>query len=123
MDNLIWVGKENTNRGNKADVTISMNKNGANKIQTHLRFRNNCFLRFTKNNYVVFAVTGARMYFKESNQKQGYQLTCKSKDGKSCSFKTGNDLSNHIGDYELLWDSNAKLNYIDFNKKLFCNDK
>ena len=118
MNNLIWIGKENSNRGISTDVSISMNKNGKNKMQTHFRFRNNCFLRFTKNNYVEFAVTGARIYFRESNQKNGYRLTCKSKDGKACSFKTGKDLSKIVGDYELLWDGNEKLNYIDFGKRI-----
>ena len=118
MNNLIWIGKENSNRGISTDVSISMNKNGKNKMQAHFRFRNNCFLRFTKNNYVEFAVTGARIYFRESNQKNGYRLTCKSKDGKACSFKTGKDLSKIVGDYELLWDCNEKLNYIDFGKRI-----
>ncbi len=118
MDNLIWVGKENCNKSNGSDVTLSMNKNGTNKKQTHFRFRNSCFLRFTKSGYVEFAVTGSRIYFKESTRKIGYQLTNKSKDMKACSFKTGKNLSKHIGDYELLWDDNVKLNYIDFSKKI-----
>ena len=118
MNNLIWIGKENSNRCANTDVSISMNKHGENKMQTHFRFRNNCFLRFTKNNYVEFAVTGARIYFRESNPKSGYRLTSKSKNGKACSFKTGKDLSKNIGDYELLWDEKEKLNYIDFGKQI-----
>ena len=118
MADLLWVTKSNSHATSQRDVSITLNKNGANKIQTAFRFRNNSFLRFTKNEYVVFATTDTRIYFKEGTSKTGFKLTCKSVDGKSAMFKTAEDLKKFIGDYDLLWDSKEKLNYIDLTKKI-----
>lgn len=118
MTDLVWVTKTNSGIFNKADVSISTNKNGDNRKQYALRFRNNCFLRFTKNEFMEFALTGTRIYFRESNEKNGFKLGTTSVDGKSKTVKTVLNLDKFIGDYELLWDSQARLNYIDLNKKI-----
>ena len=118
MTELIWTTKSNSKNSSEADVSISINKNGNNKSQFSFRFRNNSFLRFTKNEFVEFAVTGARIYFRESNVKEGFKLSTKTQNNKNCGFKTVKDLNKFIGDYELLWDSQLRLNYIDLNKKI-----
>lgn len=116
MTDLIWI-KKTTNRNlSNPDVSITINKNGKNRDQHCLRFRNNCFLRFSKNDFVEFAATGTRIYFRESNPKDGYKLTSHS--NGCCGFKTIYNLSKFLGDYELLWDSETKLNYIDLSKKI-----
>jgi hypothetical protein len=119
MSELMWLGKEKHRcTSSVCDVTISKNKDAKGRKRSSIRFRNSCFLRITKNNYVVIAMTGARIYFKQSNPTEGYSLSMASSDGKSKTIKMTRDLSKHIGDYELFWDSEHELNYIDLNKKL-----
>lgn len=120
--NLLWVTKANSGSFSKTDVSITLNKNGDNKEQYAFRFRNNSFLRFTKNDFMEFAVTGTRIYFRESNEKHGFKLGSPSQDGKNKSVKTVVNLDKFIGDYELLWDSLNKLNYIDVAKKITQKD-
>lgn len=116
--NLLWVTKTNSASFSKTDVSITVNKNGNNRDQYAFRFRNNSFLRFTKNDFMEFAVTGSRIYFRESNEKNGFKLSSPSQDGRNKSIKTVINLDKFIGDYELLWDSLNRLNYIDISKKI-----
>lgn len=118
MSDLMWVTKLNSGSFSKADVSINIIKNGSNKIQYSFRFRNNSFLRFTKTDFMEFAATGTRIYFRESNEKNGFKLSTPSNDGKNKTVKTVVNLDKFIGDYELLWDSKERLNYIDLNKKI-----
>lgn len=118
IEELIWVTKTNSSNFSKSDVSITVNKNGNNKIQYSLRFRNNSYLRFCKNDFVEFAVTGTRIYFRESNEKNGFKLTNSSNNNKNKGFKTIVNLEKFIGDYELLWDSHERINYIDLNKRI-----
>ena len=116
-DDLMWVTKSNS-AGVRADVSITKCKNGENKPQYTMTFRNNSYLRFSKNDFIEFAVTGTRVYFRQSNERDGFKLGTATKDNKSKRFKTSLVMDKFIGDYELLWDSQAKLNYIDINRKM-----
>lgn len=114
-----WIEKTNIKNSQvKTDVSITTNLKGKGKDRyTNFIFRNNSFLRFSKNNKVVFAIVNDRIYFKEGNEKTGFSLTNPNKLGTTRSFKCSGEQTNFIGDYDLLWDSKEKLNYIDLNKK------
>lgn len=112
-----WIEKQTKCQSAKTDVSVTINSKGKNGRYTNFIFRNNSFLRFSKNNKVVFAIVNDRIYFKEGNEKTGFSLTNPNKDGTTRSFKCDGEQTNFLGDYDLLWDSKEKLNYIDLNKK------
>ena len=116
MDNLKWVKKKHcqTFGGKKvSDVTIlnckcDTSKNG---LWTWFFFKNNCQYKLTNNGYVVFARENDRIYFKGSNEVEGFKLTCATR------FKASVELSEYIGGYSLLFDESMSLYYIDLTKR------
>ena len=117
MDELIWLGKKRNN-DSKADVTITVHKpKSSGSKQSAIRFRRKSHLRITKNLYFEFAITNNRIYFRESTPNAGYKLCDESNEGNSLGAKITIDFTPLVGDYELLWDDNMKLNYIDISKK------
>lgn len=114
---LTWIGKQSGKNCSDSEVSVTLNKNGNNKMQTAFRFRNNSALRITKTGFIEYALTSNRIYFRESNRKNGYALTSKTNSDKNCGFKTTHLKDELIGDYDLLWDNAEKLNYIDLTKK------
>lgn len=115
MDNLEWVTKKHpqTHKGNSADVVIwavqcDTAKNG---IATEVAFRNSCQYKITNNGFVVFAKENDRIYFKGSNEVEGFRLTYMN------TFKVYADLRKFVGDYSLLFDESMSLYYIDSNQR------
>lgn len=119
MDNLIWMTKSRStaNSGNSADVTISRSGTRGKQKQTNITFRNNCFLKFAAGDYIVFAVTKTRVYFKEADAKEGFKLSKKHEHASSRYTRTALDLSEYIGDYSLSYDGRLKAHYIDITEK------
>lgn len=105
-----WIGKSKSRGFGVKEVSITMQKAKERK-QTSFRFGNNCFLRISKSGYIVFALVGNRIYFKESTDKVGYRLTART--NEAVCFKTNVQLDNFVGDYDLKWDSKERLNYIE----------
>jgi flagellar hook assembly protein FlgD len=115
---LTWIGKTVGKVPSKNEVSVTLNKNGENKFMTAFRFRNNAHLRITKTGFIEYALTSNRIYFRESTERIGYSVTSKSTDGKNVSIKTNRLNDKFIGDYDLLWDGEEKLNYIDVTKRI-----
>lgn len=118
MSDLTWITKRSG--VGERDVTISIVKSSHsnNGVCSAFRFRNNSYLRITKNDFIEFAVTDSRIYFRESNNKDGFKLTSKSNNDKNASLKTVVDLSQYIGDYDLMWDKELQLNYIKLKEEV-----
>ena len=115
---LTWIGKTVGKVPSKNEVSVTLNKNGECKFMTAFRFRNNAHLRITKTGFIEYALSSDRIYFRESTERVGYAVTSKSTDGKNVSIKTNRLNDKFIGDYDLLWDNEEKLNYIDVAKKI-----
>ena len=112
MDDLQWVCKKRQ-KGCDKDVSVRLNKQH-NSIATAFTFRNKCHLQFTKNLLVVFAVKGSRIYFKQEGRNYGYKLSEQHGSlNPSYVFKSEIDLRDFIGDHDLLYDDELRLNYIE----------
>lgn len=110
-----WITKSRAT-GNTSDVTITINKNGPNKKQTCFTFRNGVDNRISKTGYAVMCVVANRIYFKQSDNKDGFSLYSKPNENVH-RFKVSTELPAFIGDYDLCWDAKEKLNYIDASLK------
>lgn len=115
---LDWKGKKM--HKSDADVGISVVKRGkGGGRQTSFRFRNNSFTRLIKNRYakyIQYAVTTNRIYFKESDPSIGLAVSLRDKDNAG-TVKASEALTDFIGDYDLLYDREIGLCYIDANHK------
>jgi hypothetical protein len=114
-----WVTNQRTPID--ADVSITMVKAGKDREQIAFRFRNNSYLKITNNLYVVYAVHGSRIYFTTSDVKKGFRLSFEREKFETGSFKskpsTKTDMSRFIGDYDLIYDRELLLHYVDMGKK------
>ena len=125
MEKLIWVKKKigKVAKG-AADVIISqVNDYTKNATPTVIQFKNNSYLRITKNTYITFAVSGTRLYFKQEEPRDGYKLTGFNKDGTSATVKVHQDVlpinvNVEVGSYNLEWDPVLGLHYVDILHKL-----
>jgi len=130
VSNLNFVTKTRTRQSEMCDVAIRLNRNGLNaagnpKYSTVFRFSANSVKKIVTNTqYAVYAVDKqrGRVYFAESDAVTGFKLVCPSK-GSECRHiqSHANDYEfwgDHVGDYNLLFDRDEKLYYLDFSKKL-----
>ena len=82
------------------------------------------FAKLTKNEHVVIAISGTRVYFKEASPAEGFKLTCFNKSRSNCNFRVSTDIvplsekGVELGDYRLMFDPMVKLYYIDIAKKI-----
>jgi hypothetical protein len=115
---LDWKGKKM--HKSDADVGISIVKRGkGGGRQTSFRFRNNSFTRLIKNRhtrYIQYAVTANRIYFKGSGPSVGLAVSFRDEDNAG-TVKASEILADFIGDYDLLYDHEIGLCYIDLNHK------
>ena len=119
MNGLVWITKSKgaANRESAADVTISRTKTKKGQKQSSITFRNNCFLKFAVGDYMVFAVTKTRVYFKEADAKEGFKLSKKHEFASTRYVRTALDLSEYIGDYSLSYDGRLKAHYIEVTER------
>ena len=114
--NFEWIGKSRSARRSDSDVSITINTGRGRKV-TAFRFRNNSILSITKTGYVEFAVCKDRIYFRESNKRNGYSANMKPEE-KSCGFRTAHVFKNFVGDYVLRWDAKENLYYIGLETQI-----
>lgn len=120
-----WIEKGNSRSTARADVSIRLNKSGHGDNQERIiaRFDVETAKKLSaKSAYLMMGYdkeTG-RIYFKEDGPINGFKLswtnTGHSKMQISC--PTVDALKKHVGDYQLLFDKEEKLYYIDTNKTL-----
>lgn len=113
-EKLTFITKT-TNRNSKQDISLSLI--GKKKLSTSITFRNNVQRSITKTGYLVVAISGERLYFRESEPECGYKVSnsdSKSSVHTSITNEGLNDFSlTHAGDYPLQFDRELKLFYID----------
>jgi len=114
-----FIEKERT--VSKADVSVYPQKNGNGVSFT---FRNGAAMIMTKSGYIVVAMVGDKLYFKESTSDRGYKVTKKNQvkvESRYC-YISNNDLRSWAltrkGDYRLHLDSKEKLYYIDTAERI-----
>ena len=112
MDDLMWIKRKRIG-SHTSDVTVTINNSKSHKRpSTAFCFRNKCYLQFTKNGILTLAVSENRIYFKQDVEGVGYKLSVRS-NTNSCEFKIAMPLYDFVGDYELLYDRDRQLNYIE----------
>lgn len=117
---LVFVKKESGNSPTKNSIDVSLtliNKmNGA-----ALSFSPKASAMFGKTDYITAAKLGSRLYFDNSDAKDGFKL---SKGKKDCARRSATLPAkklgiggNWIGYYHLQWDRERELFYIDLDKR------
>ena len=72
---LNWIGKSRVRSQSAHDVTFSFAKNNG-TTRVVIRFSASTVnIKFRGANYLVFAISGNRVYFKESDPAHGYKLS------------------------------------------------
>lgn len=112
-EKLVFITKKNNT--SKADVSISLY--GKKKMATSIILRNNVDRSISKTSFLVVAVSGDRLYFREATEEEGYKISCtSSKTSKTTSIVDDalNEFAlTHAGDYPLQYDKTLKLFYVD----------
>lgn len=115
MSKLNWIIKGKCNL--KEDISITYVNKTDKKDVCNLTFRNLVDKKITKTQYVEIAIDETRMYFRETNEKIGFKVT-KKKDGINgyCSIRDRQALEfakYHGGDYDLMYDKENELFYVE----------
>lgn len=109
LDSIEWQGKKKKFNKGDSDVTITVGKDGRYKFT----FRNEIWKCITNTDYVVFAPCKGRMFFKESDSRNGYKLCISGPTPNRYMFTTIMGDTDFIGDYELKYDDFLELYYIE----------
>ena len=119
-----WIKKSARINTSIADVSVSITsfgkgKSGATKYGTTITFRNKCFRSILKDSdYMIFAVNGKRIYFKKSDNVNGFKVYYTNKERSNCRIKYVEPLNRFCGDYALRYDSKENLYFIDIDFKI-----
>lgn len=85
-----------------------------------LSFRNNCEKKITKGDYAVVGYADSKLFFKGSDEMDGLKFTQTNKTGNRYlrinNSEVYESLKLHSGEYELFFDKESKLYYIDLNE-------
>ena len=112
--NISWVTKSKCNGKSGRDILVSVHRSN-NKAQGNITFRNKQFDKF-KSGYVMFGLSGTRLYIVEADSKDGYKLCDSVSYNKNC--KVANETfadwcKNHRGEYALEYDSDLSMYYVE----------
>lgn len=114
---LNWITKHsNVKKG--IDVSITLSKEDSQKQQTSFRFRNHTSEKITDTGYIKLAVMNNKLFFAKAEPTEGFKLSDASKfgDARGVAIRGFSDLKN--GDYDLLFDKEYGLFYVDLSKNL-----
>lgn len=116
-----WIEKERRyNRTNfDGEVIISHVKRGHNKYATCIKFRKNSFFKIAKDEEsIVLARDNAKIYFKEAGARNGFKLRDFGDQAKMVIIPKQIVSNSECGEYNLEFDSDLMLHYINLYKKL-----
>lgn len=116
-----WVGKSKTYYRGGDDVQIGISRYKDNISQASIILRNNVYKKFDTG-YIIFGISGTRLYMKASNSDDGFKLA-DATNGWNKYIKARDEnltdwCSKHKGNYSLQYDSEAGLNYIETNTEV-----
>ena len=95
------------------DVSVTLNKDG----HTAITFKNGSYLKVTTTEHIIVGQEGTKLYFGGSDRYEGFKLTSFNRERTNCTFKVAK-LRFEVGDYNLEFDKDQALYYIDSNRKL-----
>ena len=115
-----WVNKSKTYYRGGDDVQIGVSRYKDKIKQASIILRNNIYKKFDTG-YIIFGISGTRLYMKSSSSENGFKLT-EATNGWNKYIKVKDETltdwcSKHKGNYSLQYDSEAGLNYIETNKE------
>lgn len=115
-----WINKSKTRNGNfKGQVVIKLTRD---EKAFSIRFMKSSYKKITNNNYIVCGLEQSRLYFKQEDPRLGYKLSQNDQDDTARFFKilVKNINFNKIdcGEYNLEYDADLRLWYIDTKHKL-----
>ena len=104
------------------DVKISLNKNGGGRIAVVVVFYNDNYKKISTTEYAIPSLDEelGRLYFETGNPSDGFKLSqTNESSARRISFiiKDKETWASRSGSYNLLYDTNEKLYYIDFANK------
>ena len=104
------------------DVKVSLNKNGGDRTAVVVVFYNDNYKKISTTGYTIPSLDEelGRLYFETGNQTDGFKLTQTSaSSARRMAFiiKDKDTWATRLGSYNLLYDTNEKLYYIDFANK------
>ena len=128
---LNWNTKQRSRNNAAKEVSVRLNRaglssSGEEKQAIVFRFYGDSHKKIVNNNdYMVFAIEESlmRVYFKESNPIEGYKVIATNPRAESTSKTVAVTITNPafwedcIGDYDLHYDRDEKLYYIDLAQK------
>lgn len=109
-----WIKKNYERCVKKEDVSITIQTNRG-KPYTAFRFRNGCEKRITGTGYIQPGISGERVYFIASDEKNGYKLTGNG-GSRNQEIKLKGDYRKYVGDYDLIFDAKENLWFVDAAK-------
>lgn len=115
-----WVTKQKLVDGDAMAVTFTVRGDGAMQFY----FRNNCTDKITNTKYIMFGVDieRCRVYFQSGTSVNGYKVKVSSNSGSFIRSKNlyAKKFKPSAGTYDLLFDEEEKLNYIQFDKGILA---
>lgn len=116
-----WIQKERTYNKSKFDgeVIVSLIKRGK-AINTCFKFRKNSFHKIVKEGgeCIVLARDGSRIYFREEPSNLGFKLRTCGENSRFVYIPKKLVSETEVGEYNLKFDRDAMLCYIDIDCKL-----
>lgn len=115
-----WVTKQKVVDEDAMAVTFKVRGDGAMQFY----FRHNCVDRITSTKHIMFGVDfeRCRIYFQSGTSVNGYKFKAASNSGTFIKSKNlyAKKFKPSTGTYDLLFDEEEKLNYIQFDKAILA---
>lgn len=122
MEELIFIKKKVGRSETDVSVNTTHSKSRGNNVS--IIFRNNVhrFITMGKSEFVVLALIGERIYFKYSDERDGWKLSKNGSNGTEHRYVSLSEnvapafykfCETHTGDYALKYDDDRNLHYID----------
>lgn len=119
---LNWYVKQKASRNNATEcdlfLSVSSDKNKKAKA-VYVTFYNQSWQQITESGYLVFAVRGNKVYFKEADPSCGYKLSHASANTDVLNVRIGANLHDalmrHRGPYIMFKDKELGLYYIELH--------
>ena len=111
---ITWFDKQQTKRTSQTgpDISVAVNKKNGKLSATVIAFRRNLENLITKTDYLKIGVSENRLYFMGADEKTGWKMVKKGCE-QTARVACGTVLQDFVGDYDLMFEPNLRLYYID----------
>lgn len=122
MEELVFIKKKVGRAETDVSINVTHSEKSGNSISIIFRNGVDKFITLGKSDYLVVALLGERVYFKYSDERDGWKVS-NNKGNKSGNKYVGirenvapafyKFCETHTGDYALKYDDDRNLHYID----------